>query len=165
MINLVNILYMTISADGFIATPADETPWSEASWESFNQFEQSCDLVLVGRKTFEIMSKNDELSDNVNYAVITDNQNFNTHGYQALSIHSSEDIPKKNKVGIIGGSTLNGKLARLGIIDEIILDIEPIVLGRGVNLFGSFKSQINLELVSSKIIGKETTQNHYKVKK
>jgi dihydrofolate reductase len=49
------VLYMAISADGFIAGPDDETPWSEEEWESFKAFVKTCDAVLIGRRTYEIM--------------------------------------------------------------------------------------------------------------
>jgi riboflavin biosynthesis pyrimidine reductase len=59
----------------------------------------------------------------------------------------------------------NSSLAKLGVIDEIILDVEPITLGSGKRLFGSHDIQLSLELLRSQKIGNGTIQNHYKVQK
>lgn len=52
---MANILYMAISRDGFIADSNDETPWSDAEWEAFQEFAKSCEVVLLGKRTFQIM--------------------------------------------------------------------------------------------------------------
>jgi len=41
------ILYMAISADGFITGPNDETPWSDEEWAAFQEFVKSCDAVTI----------------------------------------------------------------------------------------------------------------------
>jgi dihydrofolate reductase len=72
-------------------------------------------------------------------------------------------MPKAAKVGIIGGGELNGSLALLGVIDEMILDIEPTILGEGTRLFGSYDIPLKLKLLDSKLIGDSTTQRHYEI--
>jgi dihydrofolate reductase len=154
---------MAISQDGFIAGPNDETPWSDAEWEAFQQFVVTCDIVLVGRRTFEIMQAQDEFVQGPQYVVVTDDPSFSTHDYLKTSIHSKADMPVAAKVGIIGGGELNGRLARLGVIDEIILDIEPVQLHRGVKLFGKHDVPLKLKVIESQQIGDATVQRRYAV--
>jgi dihydrofolate reductase len=76
-----NILYTAISQDGFIAGVDDETPWSDAEWEAFKTFVTSCDAVLLGRRTFQIMQE-DELVDGPRYIVVTNNKDFVVMGWR-----------------------------------------------------------------------------------
>lgn len=160
---MANILYMAISKDGFIAGPHDETPWSDESWSSFQEFVKSCDVVLLGRRSFTIMKDQDELIDGSRYIVVTHDRNLDTGNYEKRVIDSPRDIPDVGKLGIIGGGELNGSLAKLGVIDEIILDIEDMLLHEGIKLWGSYAITPRLQKVSSKNLGKSVTQDHYKV--
>lgn len=157
------ILYMAISADGFIATPKDETPWSDASWEAFRAFVKTCDVVLLGRHTYEIMRDQDEFINGPEYIVVTSYALFNTGRYQKINIKTKADLPKAVKIGVIGGGELNGRLAKIGVLDEIILDVEPIILGNGIRLFGDHDVKLKLELSSSEKLKSGALHNRYHV--
>lgn len=157
------VLYMATSADGFIAGTNDETPWSDEEWTAFQDFVKSCDVCLLGRKTYEIMKNGGEFIDGTRYIVVTNDQAANTGDYEKLRINSPSDLPQAEKIGVIGGGELNGSLADLGVIDEIILDVEPITFGQGKQPFGSHSINLKLELLATRKIGQSTTQNHYKV--
>lgn len=157
------ILYMAISKDGYIAGPDDETPWSDAEWEQFQVFVKSCDAVLLGKNTFKIMKADDDFIDGVRYIVATHDRNLDTGNYEKLSIESKDDLPKVNRLGVIGGGDLNGCLMQMGVIDEIILDEEPVELGSGIKLFGSHNIKPNLELLRSTPYGESSAQRHYRV--
>jgi dihydrofolate reductase len=159
------ILYNAISVDGFIAGERDETPWSDEEWDAFQGFVKTCDVCLLGRRTYGIMRDGGEFVDGPKYIVITNDVNADTGDFEKLSIKSVNDLPKVDRIGLIGGGELNGSLAEMGIIDEIILDVEAVTLGGGKLLFGSKKIQLDLELLSSKRIGPKTVQNHYAVVK
>lgn len=157
------VLYMTVSQDGFIATPEDETPWDDASWESFRQFVSSCDVVLLGRRTFEIMRDQNEFVSGPRYIVVTENEDLNVGDYTARAIRTGQDIPHADRVGIIGGGELNGRLARLGLLDEMILDIESITLHEGIRLFGKYDVPLKLKLLGSRQLSEATVQRHYQI--
>lgn len=156
-------LYMAISADGFIAGPDDETPWSDDAWAAFQAFVKTCDVVLLGRRTYEIMRDQNEFVDGPEYVVATTNSSFDTGKLCKVNIQGKPDMPQAKKIGIIGGGELNGNLAKLGVIDEIILDVEPITLGAGKRLFGACDVRLSLSLIGSRRIGNATVQNRYKV--
>jgi dihydrofolate reductase len=50
---------------------------------------------------------------------------------------------------ILGSPTLVRSLLRLGLLDELVLNICPIVLGSGLRLFDQTTDQVRLELVES----------------
>ena len=124
---MTNILYMAISKDGFIANNDDSTPWSDEEWNAFQEFVRGCDICVMGRKTYELM-KPDGFIEGPKYIVATNDPDFDVAGFEVRSIKQPSDMPKAPRVGIIGGSELNGSLAHLGIIDEVILDEEDIEL-------------------------------------
>ncbi len=161
MLHMKVILYMAVSADGYIADTQDETPWSDESWESFRAFVATCDVVLLGRRTYQIMAAPDEFNDGPEYLVATRDTAFDTGHLKKIIIASKDDMPIADKVGVIGGGELNGELAKLGLIDELFLDVEPITLGSGKRLFGNHDIQLNLTLAGTKKIGESTVQNHY----
>lgn len=157
-------LYMATSADGFIAGPHDETPWSDDAWVAFKDFVKTCDVVLLGRRTYEIMTAQNEFIEGPEYIVATRNSLLNTGSLRKVTIQSAADMPEADKIGVIGGGDLNGSLAKLGLIDEIVLDIEPIALGNGKRLFGDTGIELALGLIDSRKIGNSTIQNRYKVR-
>ncbi len=157
------VLYMAVSADGFIAGVHDETPWSDDEWTAFQEFVKTCDVVLLGRKTYEIMKKDGQFVSGPEYIVVTNDPAVDTGKWRKLSIQNREDMPQAGKVGVIGGGELNGSLIELGVVDEVILDIEPMTLGNGHNLLGGHSVEFHLELLSSRRIGGSTIQNHFRV--
>ena len=160
---MANILYAAISQDGFIAGPHDETPWSDAEWQAFQEFLKKCDVALMGRRTYEIMQRNGEFVPGPEYMIATRDNGLDTDTWRKITIDSPLDMPEGECVGIIGGGELNGRLAELGVIDEVILDIEPIILKTGIKLFGAYSPHLKLKLIDSHTIGDNTVQRHYKV--
>lgn len=159
------ILYMAVSADGFVAGENNETPWSDAEWESYREFVTSCDVCLIGSSTYQAMKRSDEFVEGVKYIVATSDQNLDTGTFEKLTISSADDMPKAEKIGVVGGGDLNGRLMSLDVIDEVILDIEPVILGQGIKLFGEHEVSKELRLISSKKLGESGIQNHYEVLK
>lgn len=160
---MANILYMAISRDGFIAGKNDETPWSDESWKAFAEFVKSCDVILLGRRTYEIMRDGNEFVAGPQYIVITNNRKFDSGRLSKQPVNSPDDIPVVEKLGIIGGGDLNGRLAEFELIDEVILDKEPVKLKEGITLFGNHKVAPILKLLSTRKLSNATTQYHYKV--
>jgi dihydrofolate reductase len=50
----------------------------------------------------------------------------------------------------IGGSNLAVSFAQLGLIDEIRIMVDPIVLGEGTRLFEGIKHKLNLSLLKTR---------------
>ena len=50
----------------------------------------------------------------------------------------------------VGGSNLAVSFAQLGLIEEIRIMIDPIVLGEGTRLFESIKDKLNLSLLKTR---------------
>ncbi|WP_127595120.1 dihydrofolate reductase family protein [Paenibacillus lautus] len=54
------------------------------------------------------------------------------------------------KLWLCGGGELAGSLLQHQLIDQLVLKVNPVMVGDGVPLFGSVKPRIRLELVNMK---------------
>ena len=162
-------LYMAITANGKIANKESDTSWiSKESWATYQQNVEAVDCVIIGRKTYEIMPSSEFLGKE--YIVYTQEKNLDR---KAKNIIFTNEDPKKliaslkkrglKNILICGGGEINGFFLTNDLIDELFLDVEPKVLGRGIELFGSFGGEANLELLGTKMLNKNTIQLHYKV--
>jgi len=72
---------------------------------------------------------------------------------------------KKGKgIVIFGGSELAKSLFEAGLIDEVVLNSHPVLLGSGIPLFHEMKRQINLELLDCRILKGGYLAVSYRVK-
>jgi dihydrofolate reductase len=163
------ILYMAITTNGMIAGPKDDTSFvSKEDWKGFQDVVRKYGNLVVGRRTYEIMQN--EPIPPCQYVVMTSRKRKDTK-----DAHFTNQRPKSiiqwlkkkgfNIVLVAGGGKLNQTFMEAGVIDEIHLDIEPKILGKGTPLFQEGKFDANLELVSVKNISKNTIHLHYTVKK
>jgi dihydrofolate reductase len=56
---------------------------------------------------------------------------------------------EKKDIWLLGGGEIVSILLNAGLVDEIILSIHPIILGKGVPLFPSIKKRVKLQLQQS----------------
>ena len=56
---------------------------------------------------------------------------------------------KKKVIWLLGGGEIVSILLDAGLVDEIILSIHPIILGKGIPLFSNIKKQVKLQLQES----------------
>jgi len=73
---------------------------------------------------------------------------------------------KKGKgIVVFGGAELAKSLFEADLIDEVVLNIHPVLLGSGIPLFHEMKRQINLELVDSRVLKGGYLAVTYRVKR
>lgn len=74
------ILYMAITANGYIAKKNDNTNWiSPDEWNSYSAFIRKIGNLIVGRRTYDILTKQPEFKEleKVKIVVVSHN-NFTT---------------------------------------------------------------------------------------
>ncbi|MBI5151850.1 MAG: dihydrofolate reductase [Candidatus Pacebacteria bacterium] len=167
------ILYMAITVNGKIAGTNDDTSWtSKEDWDGFRAICRKVGNAVIGRRTYEMVIKEGmQLSDILTVVM--------THDPRLLAKHSPDTIftdkSPKDVIAILkekgfkealvcGGGILNSSFLKEGIIDEIYIDIEPLILGRGIPLFADGDFQPRLKLLEVKTLtNRQTVQLHYKV--
>ncbi len=166
-----SVLYMATTVNGYIAKENHETPWSKEEWDSFSSFVKERKNIVIGRNTYDTMKEKGEFGEigNPSVVVVTKNEVINDSG--VLTANSPEEalniLKEKgfNEIVVAGGGRLNSSFLKEGLIDEIYIDIEPLIFGKGIKLFSDNDLTVKLELLSLKKISKNLVQLHYKVLK
>jgi dihydrofolate reductase len=163
---------MAMSVNGMIATPDDETPWSTEEWERFREFVARHKNIIIGRRTYDIMRATDHFSKLGDPDVVVITQQDIPHDHKTYFAHSPhEALAHLQKLGhthcvVAGGSTINGLFIGEHLVDEIILDVEPILLSKGVPLYALLNQQeTNLALMAAEQYGTNSVQLRYDVVK
>lgn len=165
------ILYMAISLNGIIARSDDDTSWiSKEEWDSYSLTVRTAGNLIVGHRTYGILTKQPEFSEfkDIKLIVVAHND-FQTLSANHLVAHSPKEALKLlsdfEQVVVAGGGATNASFIEENLIDEIFIDIEPIILGQGIPLFRDKNFERKLKLVGEKKITENEIQLHYQVLK
>jgi dihydrofolate reductase len=167
-------LYIATSINGYIAKPDDNTEWLSA--EDNDSFEKKCreyGNVVLGRRSFETLKEDVPFPFfDVTSVVVTRQKIENTWGEKAIFTDAppQEIVAMLQQVGfenvlIGGGSQINAAFLKAGQIDDIYVDIEPVLFGKGIKLAAEEEFDYKLELLETKKLNANTVQLHYKVLK
>lgn len=164
------IMQPAISLDGFISLPnGDSYSWVNQEDEArYSKAVQQAGCLIVGRNTFDQYVDDFNARVGVVNFVCSNSPGEDTDTVKYVSGSPTDIIKHIEQYGftelvVCGGGEINGMLAEAGLVDEIVISIQPAVLGSGIPLFGSFKPNMQLELVSTNEDIKGVVQNHYKV--
>jgi len=153
-------LFMAISANGMIATEnGDEDFLSHENWEKFCALAKAFGNFLVGRKTYEAVKKWDEgysFNDlvGIEKVIISHDQNFKLDDGYTLANSLEDALAKLSQKGferalISGGAHINSAFVKANLLDEIILNIEPVFVGKGIPLFAPDDFELKVKLISA----------------
>ena len=149
-------LYNVISADGFIARKnGDEDFIPDEFWDEFVDLCKKYDAFVMGRNTFEAIQKYSieqikQLEDlDLKRIVVTNDPSFITSDKYTI-VHSPEEALKHAaNILISSGPTLNTSVLKLGLVDKVILNTLPEMIGEGIKAF-----QIEPNLIIEFVIDK-----------
>lgn len=165
---------MAISANGFIASKdGSEDFLSHTNWVQFVKRAKQVGGFIYRKTTYEsVITWGDEYLhglSNVIKVVISTKKFQPARGFvHAASIEEALSMLEKKglkSVLIAGGSTLNTEFIRKKRVDEIILDVNPTILGEGIPLLAPAEFLRILSLLSANKINDDIVEMHYKVKK
>jgi len=178
-----NVIFaINISADGC----CDHTKFNphEEIYEYFTRLMQDVDLLLYGRKTYQLMvpywpdvAKNQSMSkaanqfadtfDSLNKVVFSQSLDSAAGNTRILRTNLQDEIlrlkQEQGKNILTGGVTLPSQLMQLGLVDEYRLVVHPIVVGEGRRLLEgvSLPATPQLKLIESKVLKSGCIALHY----
>src|SRR3989344_1735133 len=149
------ILFMGMSVNGLVARKnGDEDFLSHRCWEVFTGLVAQYGCFVIGRKTIDQVKKwgkKYDLTKLPGLCVIVSKRGGQNSSKRIFAESPREALRKLAKLGykevlLAGGPTLNSSFAETGYIDEVILYVEPAVIGEGKALFrpGNFNMRLAL---------------------
>ena len=163
-------LYMAQTVNGYAAKEDGDAPWSNAVWDTYYKLAREFDSIILGRKSYEIMETVDELGKIGNpFTVVLSRKNMVDRNNVVFVKSVEEAILVLNKKGfkrpfIGGGGEIASAFMKKGLIEKLIIDVEPLVFGKGIKIFADGDFEVKLELLETRKLSKNTIQLWYKVK-
>lgn len=148
-------LYIASSLDSYIASESGGIDWLFTDEDyGYAKFYDSIDTILVGRKTYDQSLKFDEYPYKTKKVYvftrrIDGKKNTSYVEYVNVDIpsfvrHLLQSVGKD--IWLLGGGEIVSILLNANLVDEIILSIHPIILGKGISLFNNIKKRVTLQL-------------------
>ena len=164
-----------MSVDGFLARRDDTFDFLLAGEQvphGFEEFLASVDVVVMGRRTFEVVLKLGHLATYGKKPVIVLSSrplDFSSvkAGFEQISGEPTEIVKQLKSHGfehayIDGGITIQRFLAA-GLIDRLVITRVPVLIGEGVPLFGPLPHDIQLRHITTRSHAGGLVQSEYEV--
>lgn len=169
------ILYMAISANGFIAKPDGDSTWtSDEGLAGFYTHSKDAGNVIFGKNTYDDLKERDmfPFPDVLNVVFSTAAMENPWGGDKVLFTDKTPqevlDLLEEKKFRtafLAGGGQINASFLEQGLVDEIYLDVEPVFLGKGIPVIAPVELECDLKLIETKKLNENTIQLHYEVVK
>ncbi len=171
-----NIIWFNmVTLDGFFEGPNREIDWHNVDKE-FNEFAEqqldSLDVLLFGRVTYEMMASYwptetaitsdpiiaEKMNSKAKIVFSTTLEKADWNNTQLIKENIIKETSRlKQKTGrdmaIFGSANLAHSLLETGLIDEIRMMVNPIILRDGHPMFENGQEKLHLKLVNSRTFG------------
>jgi dihydrofolate reductase len=176
-----------VSLDGVMQSPGGEPGYAHAGWvaEHFTdelgayKYEEqvAADILLLGRITYEGFygawpSRDDPMADKINtmtkYVASTTLGSSDWHDTTVIDTDVEGAVSKlkdsdRGPILIAGSRTLVHTLLAAGLVDQINLQVFPVVLGSGARVYPENPNKTPLELVSSRTLDSGVMLQSYRI--
>lgn len=155
------ILVAATSINNKLTSGLDGNSFSWTSLEDqiyFSKLIKSSDLVIMGRKTYQVNSSKMDLKHGPLRLVLTKHPEKYSHlnipnHLEFISLSPTEIslqyFPKYKQILILGGSQIYSLFLNQHIITDIYLTVEPLIFSTGKNLFDKLKINQKCNLISA----------------
>ena len=165
-----------MSIDDFLARPDDALDFlqtGEQEPHGFKEFLASVDVVVIGRRTFEVVIKLGHLALYGNKPVIVlSSRPLDFSSVKSAIVGQTSGEPKEivrqlkargfQHAYLDGGITIQRFLAA-GCIDRLVITRVPVLIGAGIPLFGAVPRDIQLRHVVTHSYTGGLVQSEYEV--
>ena len=176
-----------VSLDGVMEAPGGEQGYAHSGWvgdyfsDELGEYKLAeqlgSDILLLGRTTYESFygawpHREGPMADKLNtmpkYVASTTQNTFEWEGANLLATPVESSVTDlKNQEGgpilVAGSRSLVHTLLRAGLVDQLNLQVFPIVLGSGKRIYPETPSRTNLELISAKTVTNGVQVQQYAV--
>ncbi len=168
-------VFCGVSVDGFLARPdhsLDFLDTGEQEPHGFEEFYDSVDVVVIGRKTFEVVLTFGKWFYGKKQVVVLSSRplDFSTVKGGVVEQMSGEpsEIVEQLKARdfkhayIDGGNTIQ-RFLMAGLIDRMVITRVPVLIGAGISLFCPVPGDIHLRHVATRCYAGGLVQSEYEL--
>ena len=167
------IIYLAASANGLISNDRNVPDWLSPQYgHGFMSISQRTKAVIMGKTSYNILAPDYlPLKEEGSLVVLT-------HDTKAIppqsNVFFTSDSPEKiiaqlaakghTEAVIIGGTQTVSEFVKAGLVNELILVVEPVLFGKGLPLLKDVEFEYKLSLLDMKKLNDNTVQLHYQIR-
>ena len=168
-------VFCGVSVDGFLARPDNTLDFLDAGGQEphgFEEFYAGVDVVVIGRKTFEIVLTLGEWFYGKKPVVVLSSRQLDFSSIKEGVVEHMSGEPAEiseqlsargfQHAYIDGGITIQRFLAA-GLIDRLVITRVPVLIGAGIPLFGPVPGDISLRHVATRSYKGGLVQSEYEI--
>lgn len=168
-------VFCGVSVDGFLARPNHGLDFLDAGGQEphgFEEFYNSVDVVVMGRKTFEVVLTFGKWPYGNKPVVVLSSHPLDFASIEGAVVEQMAGEPAEiatelkargfKHAYVDGGVTIQRLLAA-GLIDRLIITRVPVLIGEGIALFGPVPRDIVLRHVATRCYGGGLVQSEYEL--
>ncbi len=171
------VYYVASSLDGFISGPDDDVSGFVPEGSGVTQYQRDLaafDTVIMGRKTYEFgyaygMKPGQLAYPGMKHFIFSDHLIFEEQDsrlhVRPMQLDEIEKIREQSETDIYlcGGGQFAGWLLDNQKIDILKIKLNPLILGKGVRLFGNSKQNLKTELINTELYERGLQIMTYKI--
>jgi dihydrofolate reductase len=169
------IVYVTVSADCFIARPDGDFSWLDRPRPKGNygmaEFYRSIDTCVLGRKTYDLavkFGKEDGYAGKKNYVF---SRTLSKAASPKVTVINEEvgvfaerlRSERGKHIWLVGGGELVASFLDSGQVDEFIIHVIPKMIGEGIPLVAPRHRDLRLKLLATKRFPDGVVRLHYAI--
>lgn len=165
------ILYIATSLDGYIARENGDIDWLFTDQDyGYTDFLKSVDTVILGNRTYKQALNFGEFPYKDKTCYVFSKTIKGENEYVTFINDSFFDFVEDLKgqdgsdIWLVGGTRTIDIFMKNNLIDELIISIHPIILGKGIELFKNDNKEMQLKLKKNMSYSSGLVQLHYEVK-
>jgi dihydrofolate reductase len=188
------VMHNVVSVDGFIADAKDQVgplfDWygngevalteggpfkvSQASAEYVKPMWASIGVIVVGRHLFDITNGWEGQPPTGDHVVVVSHRprpdgwhpeaSYYFAGDVAQAIAKAKELAGPERIVAVAAGEVGGQALALGLVEEVAMDVVPVVFGSGNRYFGSVDTQYLLEDPHTVIQGDRVLHLRYRVR-
>jgi dihydrofolate reductase len=168
-------VFVGVSVDGFMARPdgaLDFLPKDGGEPHGYDEFMAGIDTLVIGRKTFETVLAYPKWPYGDKRVVVLSRGPLDLLSVQGGRVEQMSGDPAQiaaklassgtRSVYVDGGVTIQGFL-RAGLIQRLIITRVPVLIGRGIPLFGALPGDVRLRHVATQAYRSGLVKSEYQV--
>ena len=148
--------YGCVTLDGYLADRNHGLDWLDQTGgveeTGYDAFYGQMDITIMGKRTFQAIEHLENAENiypsTVNY-VFTHEKTLPLKGFIPVSGDAAafvESLGREKNIWIIGGNTILAPLLDRDLVDRLIIQVAPVLLGEGIPLFTQKERQRRFRL-------------------